>query len=125
MKTKTLGEQIYSILVALNSVEYDNCGNEKERRGMKEWRSKVLGKDYHCCQKCGEKRKKLEGHHVFNWKDNPEIRRDKYNGVILCKNCHLLFHKTYGKRHTTREQLDEFLMGDSLKEKLNRLTNTI
>lgn len=34
---------------------------------------------------------------------------ESHNGITLCKNCHKLFHKTYGIKNNTRKQLLKFL----------------
>jgi len=31
------------------------------------------------------------------------------NGITLCKECHQSFHKKYGKKNNTKEQLEKIL----------------
>lgn len=67
------------------------------------------------CQKCKIQGKKnsgiIECHHIYNFRDNENLRSDIENGVCLCKKCHKKFHKIYGKRQTNQNQLKEFLNG--------------
>ena len=55
----------------------------------------------------------LEAHHLESHDINKELRWETSNGVCLCKNCHLTFHKMYGFGDNTTEQYLEF------KEKYN------
>ena len=58
------------------------------------------------CDCCGDKA--THAHHLNNWLDNPELRFDESNGVLLCQQCHMGFHSQYGKRHNTTQQYLEF-----------------
>ena len=58
------------------------------------------------CELCGNNHK-VEAHHVESYTLNPSLRFDINNGVVLCKQCHKLFHKLYGKR-STYHQFSEF-----------------
>lgn len=80
----------------------------------REWRTSVFVRDEYTCQCCGAKSSKgkgvtLVGHHIKNWKDNPQERYNVDNGITLCKSCHLKFHSKYGKKNNTPEQLSEFI----------------
>ena len=75
----------------------------------KEWRNKVFGRDRYTCQKCKIKKNYVEAHHIFNWNDNPDKRYDIDNGITFCLDCHVSFHRKYGKKFNTLEQLTEFL----------------
>jgi hypothetical protein len=77
-------------------------------RANKEFRVSVFQRDDYTCQCCEERGKEINAHHIFNFADNPEVRTDIENGITLCVECHATFHKRYGKRNTTRDQLDEF-----------------
>lgn len=95
----------------------DNVKNPRTERKTPEyrdWRKFVFNRDLYTCQCCGVrngcgKYVRLEAHHIKNWKDNPEDRFDVNNGITLCIKCHLLFHSSYGKKNTNREQLLEFI----------------
>lgn len=82
---------------ARTSIEYDL------------WRSAVFARDGFICQKCTKKGGKLRPHHILNFSDWVAIRFAIDNGITLCDHCHRLFHKKYGTRKNTREQLEEFL----------------
>lgn len=79
-----------------NSIDYFN------------WRNNVnlLYKNH--CAICN-KSNNLVAHHLFNFKDYPELRYNIDNGVLLCEFCHNFFHKIYGKRNNTVFQFYEFL----------------
>jgi hypothetical protein len=73
------------------------------------WRKSCFERDNFTCQKTGINGGKLVVHHINNFADFPELRVAIDNGITLCEKCHKEFHKIYGKRNNTREQLEEFL----------------
>ena len=80
------------------------------------WRKEIYKKDNYTCQICYNKGHYLEAHHIINWSDDEKLRYDLNNGITLCVKCHRYFHKIYGKRNNTQDQLNKF------KEKLNAYT---
>ena len=87
--------------------------NGRELPIYRDWRKAVFGRDFYTCKCCGARNGngkyiRLEAHHIRNWKDNPNLRYDVNNGITLCSSCHTRFHKIYGKKQTTPEQLQEF-----------------
>lgn len=87
---------------------------ERSTFEYREWRSAVFGRDHYTCCRCGDRNGnghmvELHAHHIKNWKDNEDLRYDVDNGITLCFDCHMLFHRKYGKRNNTPEQLYEFL----------------
>lgn len=93
----------------------DNLGltplNEKIRKSleMKLFKKACLERDNFTCQKTGKKGGKLEVHHINNFADFPELRTSIENGITLSIESHKEFHKKYGKRNNTYNQLIEFL----------------
>lgn len=85
--------------------------NEKARKNsrFKEWREKVFRRDNYTCQKTKIKGGELHPHHIKNFAEYPELRYKVENGITLSKQAHDNFHKIYGKKNNTREQLNEFL----------------
>lgn len=85
--------------------------NERIKKGLefKLWREAVFSRDDWTCQGCGQHGDELHPHHIFNFATYIDRRFDITNGITLCKNCHLIFHKSYGYKNNTREQLNEFL----------------
>lgn len=57
------------------------------------WRSSVFERDMYTCQECGKMGCYIEAHHIFSWKDYPELRFNLDNGKTLCLQCHKQKHK--------------------------------
>lgn len=78
--------------------------------GYNEWVRQVYSRDSYTCQCCGDnKGGNLNAHHILNYMEHKTLRIDANNGITLCKSCHRDFHKKYGYKNNTREQLKEFL----------------
>jgi hypothetical protein len=73
------------------------------------WREAVFARDNWTCQKYGTKGGKLHPHHIQNFSQFPELRFAIDNGITLSERAHREFHKKYGKKNNTREQLLEFI----------------
>jgi 5-methylcytosine-specific restriction endonuclease McrA len=75
-----------------------------------EWEKLVLERDNYTCQKCKDNRiEKLVAHHILNFSSYTELRFIVDNGITFCRRCHGWFHRKYGRKNNTREQLNEFL----------------
>jgi hypothetical protein len=85
--------------------------NEKKRKALeyKLWHKACLERDSFTCQKSGQKGGKLQVHHIHNFADYPELRTSIENGITLSYKSHREFHKKYGFKNNTKEQLIEFL----------------
>lgn len=73
------------------------------------WHKMVLERDRWTCQKYGTKGGKIEVHHIQNFSEYPELRFAVSNGITLSEKAHKEFHKKYGMKNNTKEQLIEFL----------------
>lgn len=73
------------------------------------WIQAVFARDGYTCQKTGVKGCKLTAHHIMNFAQYPELRFAIDNGITLSIEAHKEFHKLYGKKNNTKEQLEEFL----------------
>ena len=73
------------------------------------WRKECFKRDNFTCQKTGKRGGKLVVHHINNFAEFPELRMVISNGITLSEGSHREFHKKYGFRNNTKEQLDEFL----------------
>lgn len=76
---------------------------------MKLWRKAVFERDNFICQKTSIVGGKLHPHHINNFADFPELRLAIDNGITLSEKSHKEFHKRYGNKNNTREQLLIFL----------------
>jgi len=51
----------------------------------------------------------ISAHHLNGWSWYKPGRYEERNAVTLCKKCHDLFHKEYGKGKNTVQQFEDFL----------------
>lgn len=72
-------------------------------------REACFARDNYTCQKTGVRGGKIRAHHINNFSDFPELRFAIDNLITLSDESHRLFHKIYGRRNNTLEQLIEFL----------------
>jgi hypothetical protein len=88
-----------------------NPVNDSIRKSIefKLWRESIFSRDGWTCQKTGVKGGKLNAHHIKNFSQFPELRFAIDNGVTLSVESHREFHKRYGTKNNTTEQLKEFL----------------
>ncbi len=73
------------------------------------WRKSVLERDNFTDQKTGQRGGKLVVHHINNFAEKKELRLAIDNGITLSVESHREFHRRYGIKNNTREQLIEFL----------------
>ena len=85
--------------------------NKKIRNsiGIRFWRELVFARDNWTCQKTGVKGGVLCSHHILNFAQYPELRFAIDNGITFSKQAHKEFHKIYGRKNNTKEQLIKFL----------------
>ena len=76
---------------------------------MNLWREAVFARDNWTCQKYKIKGGKLVAHHIRNFAKIIELRTSIENGITLSDKAHREFHKKYGFKNNSREQLEEFL----------------
>ena len=86
--------------------------NHKIRHSLEAnlWRKSIWIRDNFTCQKCQKKGGYLVAHHINNFAEFPELRFAIDNGITFCEKCHRTFHKKYGNKNNTKEQLLEFLI---------------
>jgi 5-methylcytosine-specific restriction endonuclease McrA len=87
------------------------------------WKTAIKKKFNSTCAISGKK-EKLECHHIFSKSDNPKLKFDENNGILLCYKLHREFHSKYGKTNNNLDQLIEFAesKGVDLREKLKSVS---
>ena len=90
--------------------------NKEIRNGIefRLWREAVFARDNWTCQKYGIRGQKdvhldLHPHHIKNFAEYPELRFTIDNGITLSMKAHKEFHKKFGWKNNTKEQLNKFL----------------
>ena len=93
--------------------------NQKLRDAIeyKLWRRSVFARDNFTCQKTGISGGKLNAHHIHNFSDFPELRLAIDNGITLSEKAHRDFHKIYGIKNNTKEQIYEFMKKNIVTKK--------
>lgn len=89
--------------------------NYRQKRSTKanRWSKAIKRRDKKCVV-CGST-KKLHSHHLNAWATFPDQRFNISNGVTLCKCCHEAFHSYYGKGENTKEQYEEWVGRQEIK----------
>ena len=78
-----------------------------ETPGYNEWREFIVSRDGKCV--CCGFDKHLEAHHMFGYKENPELAVNENNGVTLCKFCHDKYHSVYGLKDINPVDFVDFI----------------
>ncbi len=65
------------------------------------WKDKVKNRDNNRCINCGNP-DNLHAHHLQSFHAYPDKRIEVDNGVTLCDDCHVDFHKQYGYHDFTQ-----------------------
>jgi hypothetical protein len=76
---------------------------------LKLWKKSCMERDNFTCQKTGQKGGELVVHHINNFSNFPELRTSISNGITLSKESHSEFHKIYGFKNNTLEQILEYI----------------
>ena len=75
----------------------------------KEFIRRVIARDNSTCQCCGKKvYEDAEVHHLNGYSWYIEGRLDETNAILLCSTCHSNYHSLYGKKHSTKEDFEEW-----------------
>ena len=75
----------------------------------KMWRTSVFERNNYTCQKCSKVGYKLNAHHIINYAKNENSRLEVSNGITFCEDCHRIFHKLYGRKNISLENVNEFI----------------
>lgn len=102
--------QIYQMKAIENDSSIDqqiSYSRDQETPGYTKWRNDVIKRD-EVCQCCGLN-KHLVAHHIFGYKEHPELAVNVDNGVTLCQFCHDKYHSIYGVKNINPHDLVEFI----------------
>jgi len=110
-----------------NNSRYNHELTKEEREDNRqtfenlEWRKNIYEKFDYTCVICDNRGYKINAHHLNGYHWDKENRFNINNGVVLCKDCHILFHQIYGHKHNTKEQFEEFMQleFDETKEEVS------
>jgi hypothetical protein len=69
--------------------------NIRHSFAYKEWVKDVFTRDNFTCQICGKHGGQLNAHHIKPFAKYPELRLIVSNGITLCKDCHMKYHKEH------------------------------
>lgn len=104
-----------------NSPNYNPNLSDQDRLDRKreytfelfQWRKSIFKRDNYTCICCRQKGKVLNAHHIQSYTKFPALRTEINNGITLCKNCHKSFHKQYGVKTFTSQNLYEFIKNNN------------
>ena len=81
-------------LLESEAVDISLFENKRDIPGYDEWRKHILSRDKVCVVCGGDKN--LQAHHLFGYKENPDLRLHSENGVAVCEWCHNKYHAYFG-----------------------------
>lgn len=119
IKEKPTENQIKYWETLKNKKPWNWTGKTHENRRLRNlveyqlWRKACFERDNYTCQKTKISGGDLEVHHINNFADYPDLRLAIDNGITLSKKMHREFHKIYGNKNNTMEQIVEFLCNPS------------
>lgn len=73
------------------------------------FKRKIFAEKGRTCICCSQEKKEMQIHHVNSRNTHSHLIYNKYNVVIMCKDCHQKFHSTYGYGNNNTLQFIEFL----------------
>ncbi len=117
---RTLEQKIKDSLIKKPREKFDGFIEKENRRIRKsgnyvKWRTKIFSNFNYKCVVCNSNNKNLNAHHLNNFHNNKN-NFELSNGIALCKNHHLDFHKKHGFFENNEEQFIEYF-GEKLLEK--------
>lgn len=84
--------------------------NRRDMAAQKRWREQIFERDGYTCQACSDSSGgNLNAHHIVPHSKDKSIAWEIYNGLTMCKSCHISFHMQYGYTACTAEDLAEFM----------------
>lgn len=86
-----------------------SCANAVRRSAeYRDWRKAVYVRDEYTCRICGRRGGHLHAHHLNSFTAFPDLRYELANGVTLCSEHHVEFHRQFGMGSNTAEQFRTF-----------------
>lgn len=86
---------------------YEYESNKKPYKRNNKLNLRFIKQSNNCCDICNSDIN-LEVHHTYSVDDFPEYVNDTTYMVVLCKSCHLAFHRMCGKKMNVPEQYLKF-----------------
>lgn len=98
----------YRRKISIGHITNGNTRPGKKVRNSAEysrWRKIVFERDRYQCRSCMKVGGKLRAHHVCGFTKFPRFRFEPDNGITLCNDCHVGFHKRFGRINFRPEQI--------------------
>lgn len=96
-----------------HKIKYHEITEERDMKAMKLWVKNIYERDNYECKKCGQHGGKLNAHHINGYNTDKENRLNIDNGITLCEQCHIDFHRKYGYGLNTKEQFNKWIDGNT------------
>lgn len=80
----------------------------RDNEDYRKWRLSVYERDGFKCVCCKNNKEYLNAHHLNPYKDFKNLRYSASNGVTMCRDCHIEFHKVYGYTNFTEKDYYKF-----------------
>lgn len=109
-----------TVLKVLEEVIMRNIGDSnyttpsRETEEYKKMRESVRKRDNYKCQCCGydgtmDDFRILEVHHIYGYKNHKDYRNEESNCILLCNECHKLYHNIYGRKNANPLSFSKFI----------------
>lgn len=109
--------ELYEQILGQNTIKV-----EPDRSAVNKIKDKIKERDGNCCVLCNSDFP-LVVHHIFNFKEYPDLRTEESNLVTLCEPHHKELHSEFGK-NTTLNEFEAFINGEyEYKEELMSKVN--
>lgn len=91
----------------------------------KEWRKSIFNRDKWICLGCNNNKGHFHAHHILSFTKYPQFRLEIWNGLTLCRNCHIKIHSKEGGKEMLKIELIQNHVIEALKHLPNESIDTI